>query len=411
MTRLLILSNSHPAVSNGGSELAAWRMFEEFSRRPGWHTWLLGCGREPVGRRLGAVITQPFSDREYLYAAGGFDWFKFANIDEAFPRDFEAVLRAVRPDILHFHHYMNFGVEAFLIARRVLPDCRIVLTLHEYQAICNHQGQMVTRPDKNLCEAASPRACNRCFPEIGRADFFLRRRYIQRFLALVDRFVAPSHFLADRFIAWGIEPARMHVIENVIAPPAGKPAPDRPEDGLLRIGFFGQITPLKGIAVLLAAASLLERDGQHAISFDIHGDDSNQPAAFREEFRAQIAAAGPNVRFHGPYDNNRVDSLMRGCDAIAVPSIWWENSPVVIQEALRNRRPVICSDIGGMAEKIRPGQDGFHFRTGNALALATLLRTLAADPTRLAKLRKSMRHPPTPEEVVKAHVALYEEIK
>lgn len=411
MTRLLILSNSHPAVSKGGSELAAWRMFEEFSRRKGWDTWLLGCGREPVGRRLGSAITQPFSDREFLYAAGGFDWFKFANIDESFPRDFEAVLRDIRPDILHFHHYMNFGVEAFLIARRVLPHCRIVLTLHEFQAICNNQGQMVTKPDKTLCEASSLRACTRCFPDISRADFFLRQTYLQRFFAEIDHFVAPSRFLADRFIAWGIAPERMSVIENVIAAPEARPAPETREDGLLRVGFFGQITPLKGIAVLLAAAALLERDGQDGISFDIHGDYSSQPALFQEEFRDLLAKAGPNVRFHGPYENHRVDALMQGCDLIAVPSIWWENSPVVIQEALRNRRPVICSDIGGMAEKVRPNQDGFHFRVGNALALATLLRNLAAEPARLAKVRKSMRHPPSAAEVVKAHVALYEAIK
>jgi glycosyltransferase involved in cell wall biosynthesis len=408
MTRLLILSNSHPAVSKGGSELAAWRMFEEFAALPGWETWLLGCGREPVGRRLGSAITQPFSNSEFLYSAGGFDWFKFANIDEGFPRDFEAVLREVQPDILHFHHYMNFGVEAFLIAKRVLPNCRIVLTLHEFQAICNHQGQMVTRPDKSLCEAASPRACNRCYPDISRADFFLRQTYIQRFFDLVDQFVAPSHFLANRFVEWGVPAAKMAVIENVIAAPSAEAAPAAPEPGLLRVGFFGQITPLKGIAVLLAAAAILERDGVDSVSFDIHGDYSNQQAAFQEEFRDQLARAGANVRFHGPYDNSRVDGLMRGCDLIAVPSIWWENSPVVIQEALRNRRPIVCSDIGGMAEKVRPDRDGFHFRVGNALALATLLRNLAAEPGRLAALQGSMRLPPSAADVVAAHVALYE---
>jgi len=62
-----------------------------------------------------------------------------------------------------------------------------------------------------------------------------------------------------------------------------------------------------------------------------------------------------------------------------VPSIWWENSPVVIQEALRNRRPVICSDIGGMAEKVRDGVDGFHFAAGNPLALAALIRRMVED--------------------------------
>ncbi|OJY63361.1 MAG: hypothetical protein BGP12_09905 [Rhodospirillales bacterium 70-18] len=405
--RLLIASNSHPTVSKGGSELAAWRMFEAFRALPGWEAWLLGCSREATGRRLGSAISQPFSDREFLYAAGGFDWFKFANTDERFPGEFEAVLRDVRPDIVHFHHYMNFGVEAFLIVRRVLPECRIVLTLHEFQAICNHLGQMVTRQDKSLCYESSPRACNHCFPKTGRADFFLRQTYIQRFFALVDHFVSPSHFLAGRFVQWGIPAEKMTVIENVIA--ATRPQPDDAarEPGPLRVGFFGQITPLKGIQVLLDAAAMLDREGCDSVAFDIHGDYSNQQAAFQEEFLGQLAKTGPNVRFHGPYDNQRVDGLMRGCDLVAVPSIWWENSPVVIQEALRNRCPIVCSDIGGMAEKVRPGQDGFHFRMGSALELAALLRRLANAPERLAAMRPGMRHPPSPAATVAAHLAVY----
>jgi glycosyltransferase involved in cell wall biosynthesis len=408
MPRLLILSNSHPAVSHGGSELAAWRLFEQFRARPGWETWLLGCTREAGALRPGAAIGQPFSEREFLYAAGGFDWFKFANTDESFPRAFEEMLGELRPDILHFHHYMNFGVEAFLIARRVLPDVRIVLTLHEFGAICNHMGQMVTKPGLTLCHAASPRACNRCFPDIARADFFLRETWLKRFFDLVDQFIAPSRFLAERFIAWGIPAAKMAVIDNVTAEPAPGPTTPRPPDGLLRIGFFGQITPLKGLSVLLAAAALLDRDDA-PISFDIHGDYSSQQPEFQAEIRAALAGAGANIRFHGPYDNDRVDSLMRGCDAILVPSIWWENAPVVIEEALRNRRPVICPDIGGMAEKVRAGQDGLHFRVGNALALANLLRQLAADRTPLEALQGTMRRPATAKEVTAAHAALYKQ--
>ncbi len=66
---------------------------------------------------------------------------------------------------------------------------------------------------------------------------------------------------------------------------------------------------------------------------------------------------------------------MQSVDAVLVPSIWWENSPVVIQEALANGRPVICSDIGGMAENVRPGHDGFHFEAGNPRAWRSCCET------------------------------------
>jgi glycosyltransferase involved in cell wall biosynthesis len=66
---------------------------------------------------------------------------------------------------------------------------------------------------------------------------------------------------------------------------------------------------------------------------------------------------------------------MSTVDWVVVPSIWWENSPLVIQEAFVARRPVICSAIGGMAEKVRHEIDGLHFRPGDPVDLAdTMMR-------------------------------------
>jgi glycosyltransferase involved in cell wall biosynthesis len=85
---------------------------------------------------------------------------------------------------------------------------------------------------------------------------------------------------------------------------------------------------------------------------------------------------------------------MQSVHAVLVPSIWWENSPLVIQEAIRNRRPVICSDIGGMAEKVRDGIDGYHFAAGNPIALVSLVKRLLADRSALADLTASLSGEP-----------------
>ena len=406
-TRVLIGTHSHPAVTKGGAEIAAWRLFEGVGEQPEWDTWFIGCARE-AGGRLGANITQPFGDREFLYAPNSFDWFKFSNQDPTFPAELEAMLQDIRPQILHFHHYVNFGLETFMHVKRILPDSRIVLTLHEFQAICNHYGQMVTRQKKSLCYESSLRDCNACFPEFSRADFFLRKTYIERFFALVDQFTAPSHFLAERYIRWGVAPERMTVIENVTAPvssPVDTPVESNP--AIFRVGFFGQISFLKGINVLLEAAHLLDEAEIDEVQFDIHGDYRGQPPEFQEDFLARMEKAGNNVRFHGPYENQRVDQLMRAVDIVLIPSIWWENSPVVIQECFRNRVPVLCSNIGGMAEKIRPGIDGFQFPVGSATDLAALLKTLAADRPRVAAIVQTMRYPAAAQDIIDQHLALY----
>jgi glycosyltransferase involved in cell wall biosynthesis len=405
--RVMVLAHSHPALTNGGAEVAALRLFQGLRAHTDLGVSFLGCGREPGGGRAGSAITQPFGEGDFLYTMSGYDWFKFANHDERFPRDFAALLRRIRPDVLHFHHYSNFGVEALLIARRTLPNARIIVTLHEFLAICHHYGQMITRHSRTLCHQATPRDCARCFPEFSRADFFLRTQYIKRFLEEVDAFIAPSRFLAGRYVAWGLPASRMHVIENVIGDAsAPTPAPAR-DDGMLRVGFFGQISFLKGTQILFDAAAILEDEGVTNVAINIHGDDSTQPEEFREEFLAGLAKAGRSVRYHGPYDNSRVDALMRAQDVVVVPSIWWENSPVVIQEARRNGVPVICSDIGGMAEKVQPGIDGWHISAGSAPELAALLRTLAAHPERLATMCATIRAPLPSTAAVAEHTALY----
>jgi glycosyltransferase involved in cell wall biosynthesis len=261
----------------------------------------------------------------------------------------------------------------FAIARRALPDIRIILTLHEYLLICHHHGQMVKKPSRALCYRETPPECHECFPEHATADFYLRKQYVMRFLEPVDAFVAPSRFLAERYVAWGLDSARLRVIPNLVAPAvAVAPPMKRAEGAPLRVGFFGQISPMKGVGVLLDAAALLEQAGAPVV-FDIHGSDKGQPAEFQAEFAERLGKAGLNVHYHGGYPQHQVDALMQGVDVVVVPSIWWENAPTVIQEAFRNGKKVMCSDIGGMKEAVHDGINGVHFSVRSARDLVQKL--------------------------------------
>ncbi len=408
--RILVISHSHPELTKGGGEIAAYQLYRGMAARSGGETWFMGCDRRPT--RSDIPISQPFGTQDYLYSAGEFDWFKFANRDARFPEAFANLLRELSPNVVHFHHYVGVGVEAFALVRRVLPTAKIVVTLHEYLAICNHHGQMVTRPDRNLCYRETPVKCVECFRENDESDFFLRKKYIKHFFGFVDHFVSPSQFLADRYVAWGIAEDRISVIENVVRPAADRDAAVATAPaGHLRVGFFGQLSFLKGANVLFEAARLLDKQDRSDISFDIFGDYRNQPAEFQKELQERLETVGPNVRLHGPYDEFRVDTLMRSVDVVIIPSIWWENSPVVIQEAFRNGRPVICSDIGGMLEKVRNGVDGFHFHAGSALDIVTLLTRIADDRQILQDVMKTVRQPPAADEIIDEHLNLYRAIQ
>ena len=407
--RLLIASHSHPKITRGGAEISAYQLFKEFSSTHNFETWFLGC--QNTNDRLGAAITQPFAEREYIYNTGDFEWFKFANRDPNFPKAFCYLLEELNPDTVHFHHFINFGVEAFYHVRKVLPNARIVLTVHEYLLMCHHYGQMVTKKHQSLCYRSTPSDCSKCFCDIPPSDFFLRDLYIKNFLDMVDHFISPSKFLAERLTSWGIQQGRISVIENVIPEYLDISASKARESGPLRVGFFGQISMLKGINVLFDAAEYFESEGFGSVVFDIHGDYRGQPPEFQEDFLRRLKKASRNIRFHGRYDPQRVDQLMMQTDVTVVPSIWWENSPVVIQEAFRNRRPVICSDIGGMAEKVRDGEDGWHFQAGSSTALVELLKRLSHDRTLVKGASLMIQCPPRVRDVVSAHTHLFDTLR
>lgn len=144
-----------------------------------------------------------------------------------------------------------------------------------------------------------------------------------------------------------------------------------------RIGFFGQVNPYKGIDVLLEAIGLLEDDDRLRLSVGLHGANLDmQEPWFREKIERLLQPVRDVVSFRGPYQNDRVLDLMAQYDWIIVPSIWWENSPVVIQEALAIGKPVLCSRIGGMAEKVDDGLTGATFEAGSASDLAMKLTAL-----------------------------------
>jgi glycosyltransferase involved in cell wall biosynthesis len=83
--------------------------------------------------------------------------------------------------------------------------------------------------------------------------------------------------------------------------------------------------------------------------------------------------------------------------------VWWETGPLVVWEAFQYRRPVICSDIGGMSEKVADGVNGLHFRRGDAVDLAAAMQRAMETPGLWDTLREGI--PPRPGHPLDRHVA------
>lgn len=411
--RILIVSHGHPCLSIGGGENAAYNLFQELGNRPDCKSLFLARHfADPP--HVGTHFENYSADgREILFYPGQLDHFLFSQLNSRVVlQEFRALLENFKPDIVHFHHYVHLGLEFFREIRRYSARVSIVLTLHEYLAMCHHNGQMVTTRNHSLCEDAFPARCSRCFPEISGADFKLRELFIKSFFRLVDCFVAPSHFLIERYTHWGLPKEKTTFIENGQAQTDSlPPRPLRPGEQRSRLAYFGQINPYKGITVLLKALALLPDRVRHDISLSIHGVNlESQETAFREHVAEALKRTEGAARYYGPYTQAELPRLMADTDWVVVPSTWWENSPLVIQEAFKYGRPVICSDRGGMAEKVQPYESGLHFRLGDAPDLADRLIEAITTPGLWEQLRKGIPTPPAISATCNAHLSIYREL-
>ena len=259
--------------------------------------------------------------------------------------------------------------------------------------------------ENRLCLASNPEKCARCtgFP-VSRT--FLRESYIQKSFEYIDCFVAPSEFARLRYLTWGLEASKIRVIPNPIELKMIAEKRRQFETGTLRIVYIGQHTPYKGLEVLLAGLQIIKDSHPNLVTATIYGAGAELFGVdFANRLERAIGVLGDSCVRGGSYQQSELPSILDEADVVVVPSTWWENSPVVIEEALSRRIPIVCSDIGGMAEKVRDKFDGYHFSTGNPQALAAILMKLANHPELLNLAH--MRRPISMTEVALQHLEIY----
>jgi glycosyltransferase involved in cell wall biosynthesis len=389
---ICILAHSHPDFSKGGGEMAAHRQFLAL-RAAGRRAVFVGAcetGTQYAAQRPIETVMAHAED-DYVFSFAGMAEDRLGWDDPWQRRLLVEFLAGLGSDVYHLHHYWRIGVDLIHDLMVARPDATFVMTLHEMLAICLHHGQMVKTRSRELCRRESPLSCLACFPDQTLERFAFRKATLLSVLRRFDHLVYPSAFLRDRYEAWGLAGRPGSIIENflgdaLMAEPrrAGDPHRMAP-----RFGFFGQPTPYKGLDVLLRAMPLALRENP-AITLTIFGADREDVLRLFPMLEPQIEAAGANLSFAGRYDALDAVALMRSVGWVVVPSVWWENSPVVIQEARRAGTPLIVAGIGGMAEKAEAGVDGLHFDRGSPVDLARAMLE-AADPALRAQLGASLR--------------------
>lgn len=227
---------------------------------------------------------------------------------EAVARALGRVLDSWAPEVVHFHHVTCLSTTCVHeVARRGIP---VVFTLHDFWLLCP-RGQLLRR-DLSRCDEHTRSDCVRCMAhqlrlrgghaaaralwkrasrlsrlklpgrihrrlasrpfadeEAALEEIAERERHVREMCSLVDLFVAPSRFLRERFVEFGVRAERVEVLDNGFDPTGwSRRAPDRERSGPLRVAYLGTWIPSKGVHVLIEA--FREIDPREAV-LEVHG--------------------------------------------------------------------------------------------------------------------------------------------
>ncbi len=286
------------------------------------------------------------------------------------------LLDRLRPRVLHVHHLSGLPWSLVLAARE--RGARTVLTLHDYALPCA-RGQLVNR-ERKLCPGPSPERCARCLSdqlglnpataaagrlleraprlrrlarralgalprgEAAEARMRSRNMALQDVLSSCDVVLSPSDDLAGRFQAMGLgRPRRCELPLLGPVPVAGDPG-----EGPLRLLFASALIPTKGPERLLSAFARLP-PGAATLTLAGPAPAFDGDPGFADRLVGR-ARATPGVRVLGEVAPERMGALLAEHDVLVLPSLWPENSPLVVREATAAGLRVIVSEQGGAAE-------------------------------------------------------------
>jgi glycosyltransferase involved in cell wall biosynthesis len=293
--------------------------------------------------------------------------------------DFVAeVLREIQPDLIHAAHVMR--VEDFLQVA-VDQGAPNLLTLTDFWLICPN-CRLQTERNERCWGPQGGRVCRRSCPSFHPADIAERLQRAGRLLRSARAIVAPTRFLAERIQAeHGSLPIQIIPYGMDSDPrPSGERSSPRP----LVFAFAGMLYEAKGIELLIAAFRRLAAPDVRLV---IYGGG-------RLETRLRKQAAGDaRIHFGGVYAPEELGVRLSQIDVLVVPSLWHENAPLVMLEALAHGVPVLVSDVPGMTECVTDGVNGLTFRVGDVDDLHRKLQWIVSQPDVLNPIVAHLRQP------------------
>lgn len=211
--------------------------------------------------------------------------------------------------------------------------------------------------------------------------------------------IAPSKFLEKAYLHNGFK--KPLYLQNFGVDIDRSEKPDR-GDTAVRIGYIGQLAAHKGVDILVNAFRHIENSELH-----VYGPE-DQDKAYCENLHQSADNCISEVTFHGTFLPEKMSEIMRDLDFLVIPSTWYENSPLVLLYALATHTPAIVSDVEGMTEFVKDGENGFVFPMGDTTKLASILTALSEAPAISRKMSDTTYYQRTTADMAEDVLSLYQ---
>lgn len=203
------------------------------------------------------------------------------------------------------------------------------------------------------------------------------------------RILAPTKQMRDLLVQHGVEPTLITQSSyGIDIPPFAERYSPRDTSPTFRIGFIGTLAMHKGCHILIDAFKRLTVG--RAI-LQIYGNTQDFPDYVKQLKLAAESATG--IEFKGTFPNSEIGKVLAGLDVLVVPSLWYENTPLVLHSAAAARCPVIASDLPGISEVLHNEENGLLFEKGNDEALSRCLQRMMNDPELSETFRRNCHAP------------------
>lgn len=354
---------------------------------------------------------------------------------------FRKYLQEFQPDVVHFFHLSRLSASAIDIC--VELEIPRVMTTTDFWLVC--PTNQLRLPDGGLCNGPDPTSVN-CIrhivessqPSSIHAKLNLLPNWLVALLILVIKSkLLPKQWFSDYVVALANRQQfmknRMNKLDGVLVPtrlmqnilqnnglnpnlisyiPYGLDIenilPDNNKGKMkeLRVGFIGTLFEHKGTHLLIEAIHNLLPD--IAIDLKIYGKLEDFPEYVAKLY--EIAKDDVRIKFCGTFPNQDIEKVFAELDVLVVPSIWYENTPLVIYSAQAAGCPVIATNLGGMSEAIHHEVNGLLFEKGNIVELANSIRRLYEDRILLRNLAINSVKPKSIQEYVGELETIYKNL-